>query len=75
MYPLRLFAKYTGQEYANEAVLDFAVTMTDPCAAAEFTIDPAIVTTAVPSLSIIYTVGEPAVEITFSDSYISTDFI
>ena len=73
-YQLRFSVKYAGEAYTNKDDLDFTVTLSDPCIDAEITIDPAIITTQIPTKSITYTIGRPAVEFgPFDTSYLSSN--
>ena len=73
-YTLRLTAKYTGAEYTNVGILDFTVSLSDPCIDANIAIDPAIITTLLPTSSVSYTLGRPAIEVgPFDTAYYSSD--
>ena len=73
-YTLRLTAKYIGAEYINEGILDFTATLSNPCLDATIVVDPAIVTSLLPTSSVTYTLGRPEIEIgPFDTAYLSSD--
>ena len=54
-YDLRINAAYKGSEYAIKDVLDFTVTVVDPCLNADLTIGSGILS----SLDIVYSLYSP----------------